>query len=60
MLRNETERKEGLGQNVILSKFNKKAIGVFTKNYEKYKGGTYLKRYEPSKVIVKILNKLQK
>ena len=52
LLRNETERKEGIGKNVILSKFNKKIIKDFADNYKKYKGEIVLNKEFPSKEII--------
>ncbi|MBU0976874.1 MAG: UDP-N-acetylglucosamine 2-epimerase (non-hydrolyzing) [Nanoarchaeota archaeon] len=53
LLRNETERKEGLGKNVVLSKFNEKAITDFVKNYRKCKFPMVKNKMSPSEMIVK-------
>jgi UDP-N-acetylglucosamine 2-epimerase (non-hydrolysing) len=53
LLRNKTERNEGLGENVVLSKFNDEVIEDFTKNYKKFRTKMITKKGSPSKVIVK-------
>lgn len=57
ILRNVTERIEGLGHNVILSKMNKKTIGSFMENYKKYKKIKINPEIKPSKIIVDYLLK---
>jgi len=52
ILRNETERKEGLGKNAVLSKFNKKIIEDFVKDYKDYKKQGISEKISPSKIIV--------
>ncbi len=52
LLRHKTERKEGLEENVVLSKFNKKIIKDFIDNYEKYKIKTLDLKISPSRLIV--------
>lgn len=52
LLRNETERKEGIGKNVVLSKFDDKLIKGFIKDYKKYKIKMFGSKVSPSKIIV--------
>ncbi len=47
VLRNHTERIEGLGENVVLSRGNKKLIKNFLDNYKKYKR----KMVKPNKIV---------
>lgn len=55
ILRNKSERIEGLSENSVLSKMNKLTIKTFMKDYKKYKRDkvNYFKR--PSKIIVDYL-----
>lgn len=57
VLRNVTERIEGLGKNVILSHSNEKAIREFILNYKRYKRKSVKITTSPSKIIVDYLNK---
>ena len=52
ILRNETERQEGLDHNAVLSKFDDEVIDDFVKNYETYKKEGSLKKVYPAKTIV--------
>ena len=54
-LRNLTERIEGLGQNVVISKGNKKIIKDFLKNYKNYKKHPVKLEERPSNIIVDYL-----
>jgi len=56
LFREETEREEGLGENVILSKFNKQVIDEFITNYKDYRRKPLFERVSPSKRIVDYLN----
>lgn len=58
LLRNVTERIEGLGENVVLSRLDKKVIIDFIKNYKKYKTKAIVSSLcRPSRIIVnEILN----
>jgi len=59
LFRNETERKEGVGENVVISKFQRGVIEEFINNLEKYKKDPYPIRAEPSRKITEIVsNKL--
>jgi UDP-N-acetylglucosamine 2-epimerase (non-hydrolysing) len=55
LFREETERKEGLGENVVLSKFNDKIIKDFVENYEEYRRQPLFEKVSPSKRIVDYL-----
>lgn len=57
LIRKATERKEGLGKNVVLSGLKSSMIDNFIDNYKKYSNDIKFKEeYEPSKVIVRYLN----
>jgi len=55
LLRGHTERMEGLGKNVLLSRNNPKIIMDFIKDYKKYKRKTVKVKKLPSKIIVDFL-----
>jgi UDP-N-acetylglucosamine 2-epimerase (non-hydrolysing) len=55
LLRKHTERIEGLGENVILSKLNKQIIKHFQDNYRKYNRSPILSKISPAKIIVDYL-----
>lgn len=55
LLRNYTERIEGLKENVVLSKNNKKIIRSFIKNYKKYRRNKIRTLKSPSKIVVSAL-----
>jgi len=57
LLRNYTERIEGLRKNVVLSKENKKIIKNFINNYKKYRKNRLLSKKSPSKILVDTLLK---
>jgi len=59
LMRKTTERKEGLGENVVISKYDEKIINVFIKNYQKYKLDSLNFKISPSKIIVDYLEKLE-
>lgn len=52
ILRNRTERIEGLGENAMLSKNDLKTIGNFIANYKSYIRSQKLLKKRPSKIIV--------
>lgn len=54
-LRNRTERIEGLGENVIISKGNEHIIKDFLKNYKKYRRRPISFKERPSKIIIDYL-----
>ncbi|KKQ95714.1 MAG: UDP-N-acetylglucosamine 2-epimerase [Candidatus Woesebacteria bacterium GW2011_GWB1_43_14] len=55
LLRKRTERIEGLGGNVVLSKLNKQTISKFQKNYKKYQRHRVRSKISPAKIIVDYL-----
>ncbi len=55
LFREETERKEGLDENVVLSKFDKDVIDDFVENYSNYRRQPLFKSVSPSKNIVNYL-----
>lgn len=57
LLRNYTERIEGLGENAVLSRNNKKIIRTFLKNYKSYRMKKVRFKVRPSKIIVDYLLK---
>lgn len=57
LLRKYTERFEGLGQNVILSKLKKKTIQDFLVNYKGYNKGKVHVGSRPSKIILDYLSR---
>ncbi|MBI2196485.1 UDP-N-acetylglucosamine 2-epimerase [Candidatus Daviesbacteria bacterium] len=58
ILRNVTERIEGLGENALLSHANEQIIRDFVKNYKKYQRRSISYTIPPSKIIVDYLLKL--
>lgn len=52
LLRNTTERKEGLGKNVIISHFNSETIDEFAQNYKKYETRPIFMTISPSDIII--------
>lgn len=52
LFRMYTERTEGLGRNVVLSKFDHKVIFDFVKNYKKYEYLHLELKHKPSELIV--------
>jgi len=57
LLRNYTERIEGLGENVVLSKGNKRTIKSFMASYKNYRKKEIPMVVKPSKIIVDYLVK---
>ena len=58
LFREETERKEGLGENIVLSKFDKDIIDEFVKNYKRYRRDVLFEKVSPSKNVVNYLKNL--
>lgn len=56
ILRSETELREGIGKNVVISKFNTKKIMNFVKNYKKYRMKP-LDIPSPTERIIKVIKK---
>ena len=55
ILRNVTERIEGLGENAVLSKGDEKIILKFINNYHKYERGRVKISVNPSRIIIDYL-----
>lgn len=58
ILREHTERTEGLGENVILSKNNASIINNFVNNHINYKRKPLTLSFSPSEIIVSYLKKI--
>jgi UDP-N-acetylglucosamine 2-epimerase (non-hydrolysing) len=58
LFRNETERQEGLGSNVILSKFNRNTIRSFINNLESYRKTKSKMPAGPSELIIQTINSI--
>jgi len=59
LFRNETERKEGLNKNVVLSKFDEKTINYFINNYKEFKITPQNLKITPSEKIIDTINKIR-
>jgi len=57
LLRNETERKEGLGKTALLSKLDLKLAKEFIDNYQKYQQPPVKNKINPTKIIVDNIKK---
>lgn len=55
LFRNETERKEGLGETAVISKLEPGLIEKFTKDYKKYQMKSFIKTAFPSRIITTYL-----
>lgn len=53
LLRNVTERQEGIGRNVIISQFNDQIISDFLKNLDAYRFPLLRLKTQPSELVVK-------
>lgn len=58
LFRNESERREGLGQNIVISKFDMQIIDEFVRNPEKYRREPSLGKHQPSETIIQTLSAL--
>jgi UDP-N-acetylglucosamine 2-epimerase (non-hydrolysing) len=58
LFRNETERREGLGSNLVISKFDKAIIDQFIKNRNTYRMKPGELTAQPSQVIIQTIGKL--
>jgi len=57
LFRDKTERLEGLGRNVVLSRFNESVIDRFIDNYTKHRYSFLKVNENPSRIIVDFLEK---
>lgn len=55
LFRNETERQEGLGENVVLSKFDREIIFDFIQNFDQYRKVQKHTDISPSKRIIQVI-----
>lgn len=60
LLRDKTERKEGLGKTAVITKLDPKKIEDFVKNYKKYQHPPVKQSFSPSKIIVDAVEKFGK
>lgn len=58
LFRNETERREGLGANVVLSRFDRRIIDAFLENPERYRTTPVLSEAQPSQTILQTIREL--
>jgi UDP-N-acetylglucosamine 2-epimerase (non-hydrolysing) len=59
LFRNESERREGLGQNIVISRFDPAIIRSFTENPPQYRKQPILGFYQPSQRIVETITSLE-
>jgi UDP-N-acetylglucosamine 2-epimerase (non-hydrolysing) len=59
LFRNESERQEGLGKNILLSKFDKTIINDFIANPEQYRMKPADINAQPSAKIISTINEMQ-
>ena len=59
LFREVTERKEGVGKNVVISKFDRETIFNFVKNYKNYKIKPLKVKVSPTDKIIKYVKKYQ-
>lgn len=52
LLRKATERKEGLGENAVLSCYEKNIIDNFCDNYRQYRRQPLVAKYSPSDIVI--------
>jgi len=55
LFRNETERREGLGKNIVISRFDPQIIEHFLLNLDEYRAKPFLVNAHPSKMIVQTI-----
>ena len=55
LFRDHTERKEGLGENIVLSMFDKEVIDEFVENFKRYRREPLFAEVHPSEEIVRYL-----
>jgi UDP-N-acetylglucosamine 2-epimerase (non-hydrolysing) len=60
ILRDETERQEGIGKTAVISKLDMKVIADFIKNYKKYKQKPVQEKISPANIIVDAIEKFGK
>jgi len=55
VLRKETERREGLGSNVVMGGFDRDKIAEFLQNFASYRTGKHIENLSPSHIILERL-----
>lgn len=60
ILRDVTERREGLGENAFLAKFDYRIIDEFLKSYKRYKRKAYVSSSSPSEVVTSFIEYIHK
>lgn len=60
LFRDHTERKEGLGKNIVLSMFDKEVIDEFVEKFKKYRREPLFAEVHPSEEIVENLLKIKR
>ena len=60
LFRDHTERKEGLGENIVLSMFDKEVIDEFVEKFKKYRREPLFAEVHPSEEIVENLLKIKR
>lgn len=55
LFRNETEWQLGLGENIVLSKFDRLIINNFTDNYKQYRKKSFNPDAQPSEIVIKTI-----
>lgn len=58
VMRTETERQEGIGQNVMISNFNNDEFNNFIANFSRFKSGKIVDNMKPSEIILLHINQL--
>jgi UDP-N-acetylglucosamine 2-epimerase (non-hydrolysing) len=58
LFRNESERHEGLGQNIVISRFDTAIIKNFVNNPEQYRRKPTLSHFQPSETIIQTISNL--
>ncbi len=59
LFRNETERREGLGGNVVLSKFDRTIIDQFINHYREYRVNSAQITAQPVQTILQVISNVQ-
>lgn len=59
LLRNETERREGLGGNVVVSRFDKTIINNFVNNPGQYRREPIISHAKPSEKIIQVISTIE-
>jgi UDP-N-acetylglucosamine 2-epimerase (non-hydrolysing) len=60
LFRDETERQEGLGENVVVSRFDKTLINIFVDNPSQYRREPLISHAKPSEKVIQVIEGLLK